>query len=92
MSGVSVPAAIRAKIGEEAAEGLMDMFATAQAQSDVRLTKEICSLRVEMHQGFAQIRQDVATSRVEIMKWMIGLSAVNLSATIGIIAFMLRNS
>jgi hypothetical protein len=68
------------------------MFAAAQAQSEVRLTQEICALRVEMHQGFAQIRQEVASSRIEILKWMIGLWAVNLSATIGIIAFMLRHS
>jgi hypothetical protein len=38
----------------------------------------------------AQIRQEVATSRVEILKWMIGLWMVHLSATIGIISFMLR--
>ena len=67
------------------------MFAAEHAQSEVRLTQEICALRVEMHQGFAQIRQEVASSRMEILKWMIGLWAVNLSATVGIIAFMLRH-
>jgi len=87
---LNVPAALRVRIGDDAAEGLVDMFASAQAQSDVRLAEEICSLRVEMHQGMAQIRQEVATSRVEILKWMIGLWIVNLSATIGIISFMLR--
>lgn len=87
---MNVPAALRLKIGDEAAESLADMFASAQARSDVRLTEEICSLRVEMHQGIAQIRQEVATSRVEILKWMIGLWIVHLSATIGIIGFMLR--
>lgn len=92
MSTVAVPSSLRAKIGDDAAEGLSEMFAAAYAQSDVRLTQEICSLRVEMHQGFAQIRQEVASSRVEILKWMIGLWAVNLSATIGIIAFMARHS
>jgi hypothetical protein len=90
MSKLSVPASIRAKIGDEGAEGLMDMFAAVQAQSEVRLTQEMCALRVEMHQGFAQIRQEVASSRMEILKWMIGLWAINLSATIAIIAFMLQ--
>ena len=90
MSGVSVPATLRVKIGEDAAEGLTEMFAAAQAQSEVRLTQEICALRVEMHQGFAGIRQEVSSSRVELLKWMIGLWVANLSATIGIVAFMLR--
>ena len=87
---MNVPAALRIKIGDEAAECLTDMFASAEAQSDMRLTNQICSLRVEMHQGMAQIRQEVATSRVEILKWMIGLWIVHFSATIGIISFMLR--
>jgi len=67
------------------------MFAAEHAQSEVRLTQEICALRVDMHQGFAQTRQEGASSRMEILKWMIGLWAVNLSATVGIIAFMLRH-
>ena len=87
-----MPATLRAKIGDEAAEGLSEMFAAAQVQSEVRLTQEMCALRVEMHQGFAQIRQEVASSRVEILKWMIALWAANLSATIGMIALMLRHS
>jgi len=44
-----------------------------------------------MHQGFAGIRQEVSSSRVELLKWMIGLWVANLSATIGIAAFMLRH-
>jgi hypothetical protein len=75
---------------DDAAEGLTEMFAAAEAQSNVRLTQEICSLRVEMHQGFAQVRQEVASSRLELLKWMIGLWIANLSATIGIVAFMIR--
>ena len=90
MSGISVPSAVRARIGDDAAEGLTEMFAAAQAQSEVRLIQEICALRVEMHQGFAGIRQEVSSSRVELLKWMIGLWVANLSATIGIVAFMLR--
>ena len=91
MSKLSVPASLRAKIGDEGAEGLMDMFAAEHAQSEVRLTQEICALRVEMHQGFAEIRREVASSRVELLKWMIGLWVANLSATIGIMAFILRH-
>jgi len=92
MSRLSVPVSLRAKIGEAAAEELTEMFAAAQAQSELRLTQELCALRVEMHQGFAAVRQEVATSRVDILKWTIALLAANLSATIGIVALLLRHS
>ena len=90
MSRVSVPLALRTKIGDEAADGLTEMFMTAEANSDVRLTQEICGLRVEMHRELGAIRQEIASSRVEILKWMIALWVANLSGTIGVIALLLR--
>ena len=36
------------------------------------------------------IRQEIASSRVEILKWMIALWVANLSGTIGVIALLLR--
>jgi len=90
MPGIGVPAALRAKIGDEGAEALTEMFAATQAQSDVRLTQEICALRVEMHRELGSIRREIATSRVEILKWMIALWVANLSGTIGVIALLLR--
>jgi hypothetical protein len=90
MSRLSVPSTIRAKFGDEAAEGLMEMFAAAQADSDVKLTQEICGLRVEMHRELGAIRLEIASSRVEILKWMIALWVANLSGTIGVIALLLR--
>ena len=68
------------------------MFTIARDKSDVRLTQAVCGLRVEMHQGFADIRREIAQSRVEILKWMIALWAGNLSATLGIIALLLVRS
>lgn len=91
MSRLSVPSAIRAKIGDEGAEGLVEMFTAAQATSDLRLTQEICGLRVEMHRELGAIRHEIASSRVEILKWMIALWVANLSGTIGVIALLLRH-
>jgi hypothetical protein len=91
MPVVSVPAALRTRIGDEASEGLAEMFTSAGDKSEVRLTQEICGLRVEMHQGFADIRREIAQSRVEILKWMIVLWVGNLSAMVGLLALMLRS-
>ena len=90
MPVVSVPAALRTEIGAEASEGLTEMFTSAGEKFELRLTHEICGLRVEMHQGFADVRREIALSRVEILKWMIVLWAGHLSATVGIIALILH--
>ena len=112
MSTPVVPHAIRAKIGDDASEGLADMFVAAETQSEKRMTQAICQLRVDMHDGFARLRvemreesaklrveiheesaklrQEIAQSRVEILKWMIVLWIGNLSATLGVVALLLR--
>ena len=90
MSVVSIPAALRTKIGVEASEGLTEMFTSAGEKFERRMTEETCGLRVEMHQGFADVRREIAQSRVEILKWMIMLWVGHLSAMVGMFAVMLR--
>ena len=94
MHVVSVPAALHAKLGDEASEGLVEMLTVshelAGERFERRLTHEICGLRVEMYKGFGELRQEIAQSRVEILKWMIMLWVGNLSAMVGMFAVMLR--
>ena len=90
MRVVSVPAALRATIGGEASEGLTEMFTSAGENFERRMTEDTCGLRVEMHQGCADVRREIAQSRVDILKWMIVLWAGHLSATVGIIALLLH--
>jgi len=54
-----------------------------------RLTEEMSALRLEMHQGFAALRQENATTRVELLKWSFLFWAGQLAAIAGLLAYML---
>jgi len=94
MPVVSVPAALRAKLGDKASEGLVEMMTVshelAGERFERRLTSEMSGLRVEMHKDLGGVRQEIAQSRVEILKWMIMLWVGNLSAMVGMFAVMVR--
>jgi hypothetical protein len=54
-----------------------------------RLTEEIGALRLEMYQGFAAIRQELATTRVELLKWSFLFWMGQVAAIAGLLAYML---
>jgi hypothetical protein len=100
-------AALRARLGHEATEALLDLMQSGQKDSteqvlslaterfERRLTQEIASLRVEftreLHAGLAAVRQEIAAVRVELIRWSFVFWLGQIAATIGILAFMLRN-
>jgi hypothetical protein len=94
MSVVPIPPALRTKLGEEASKGLVEMLTVshelAGERFERRVMTEMSGLRVEMHKEFGAIRQEVAQSRVEILKWMMVLWLSHLSALVGMFAIMLR--
>jgi len=54
-----------------------------------RLTEEMSALRLEMHQGFAALRQENATTRVELLKWSFLFWIGQVAAIAGLLAYML---
>jgi len=70
--------------------GLYHQIATDRFER--RLTEEISALRLEMHQGFAALRQETATTRVELLKWSLLFSVGQLAAIAGLLAYMLPAS
>lgn len=96
MEALIVPGPLRAKLGEPASEGLSEMFGLyhqmATDRFERRLTEEITALRIEMHQGFASLRQENATTRVELLKWSFLFWAGQLAAIAGLLAYMLPPS
>jgi hypothetical protein len=56
------------------------------------LTEEISALRLEMHQEFAALRQENATTRVELLKWSFLSWIGQVAALAGLLAFMLPPS
>ena len=102
MQTTSVPAELRDRLGHEGTLGLLDLLESSQiAWSDQvlnlaserferRLIQEISTLRVAFHQDLAAVRQEMATTRVELFKWSFVFWIGQVAATAGLLAFMLR--
>lgn len=93
METLIVPGPLQAKLGQQAAEGLGEMFSlyhqTATDRYERRLTEEMGALRLEMHQGFASLRQEMAGVRVELLKWSFLSWIGQVAAIAGLLAYML---
>jgi hypothetical protein len=101
MSG-RVPAALRARLGDDATFGLIEMFdserkdwsdqvlTAAADRFERRLSEEISALRVELHDGLLSVRQELATTRVEMLKWSFLFWLGQVAAMAGLLGFMLR--
>jgi hypothetical protein len=106
MAGGRVPAALRARLGDDATFGLIELLdserkdwservlSVAADRFERRLTEEVAGLRVELrqalHDGLASVRQEIATTRVEGLKWSFVFWIGQVAATAGLLAFMLR--
>jgi regulation of enolase protein 1 (concanavalin A-like superfamily) len=102
-----MPAALRARLGDEATFGLIELFdserkdwsehvlSVATDRFERRLTDEISALRVEvrdaLHDGLSSVRQELATTRVEMLKWSFLFWVGQVAAMAGLLAFMLRH-
>ena len=94
MSAQIVPAQLRARLGTEASEGLVEMFAAYQEFStdryERRLNHEIAGLRLEMHDGLAGIRQEMIGIKGDLMKWTLLLWLGQFAALTAVLSYMLR--
>ena len=92
METLVVPGPLRTKLGEPASEGLTEMFTLyheiASERFERRLIQEIAGLRLEMHQGFAAIRQEMAASHIMWLRWSFLFWIGQVAAMIGILAYM----
>jgi len=89
-----VPAQLRARLGSEASEGLVEMFAAYQEFStdryERRLNQEIAGLRLEVHQGLAALRQDMIGVKADLMKWTLLLWLGQFAALTAVLSYLLR--
>ncbi|HEY1301958.1 MAG TPA: hypothetical protein VGF24_00310 [Vicinamibacterales bacterium] len=94
MSTQIVPAVLKTRLGTEASEGLVDMFAAYQEFStdryERRLNQEIAGLRLELHDGLSGIRQDMANVRADLMKWTLLLWLGQFAAITAVLSLILR--
>jgi hypothetical protein len=106
MTGRRIPAALRTAFGDEGTFGLIElldseqkdwsekMLVTASDRFEKRLTQEIGGLRQEFHStlndGLGSIRADLASVRVEILRWSFAFWIGQVAAIGALIALMLR--
>jgi hypothetical protein len=102
MARNGVPLALRDRLGEPATAALLDftenrhaawrdeVLSLAAERFDRRLTEEISTLRVDMAQAVAGVRHDIATGRVEFIRWSFLFWIGQVAVIAGLLAFMLR--
>jgi len=96
MEALMVPASVRRKLGDEASEGLVEMFGLyhqlTSERFERRLAEEISGLRLEMQQGFAAIRQEMDMGHVAWLRWSFLFWIGQVAAIAGLLAVMLPPS
>lgn len=106
MAGSRVPAALRNRLSDDGTFGLIELLdaerkdwsdhvlTVAADRFERRLTEEISGLRVEfreaLNNGLTGVRQELATIRVEMLKWSFLFWVGQVAAMAGLLAFMLR--
>ena len=102
MTGSRIPAALRTRIGDDATFGLIELLdierkdwseqvlGVASDRFERRLTEEISAIRGELHDGLASVRQELATTRVETLRWSFLFWVGQVAAMAGLLAFMFR--
>ena len=106
MEAMRVPAAVEARLGREATLGLIDMFEdeiekgrehvlkVAADRFERGLSEGLSTLRVdvhrELHEGLGGIRQEMATNRVELLKWSFLFWLGQIAAMAALLSYMLR--
>ena len=95
---------MRDRLGHDATRGLLEMLdaedarwsegvlSTATDRFERRLTEEISGLRIELHEGLAGVRRELAAVRVEQLKWSFVFWVGQVAAMAGLLAFMLHNA
>ena len=100
MATVHVPVALRDRLGPDATAGLLEVLDESQAcwsdevltanmeRLERRLSEEVSSLRVELHNSLGAVRQEVAIGRVEHLKWSFAFWIGQLAAMAGLLTLL----
>lgn len=104
MAAIRVPKAVRDRVGDEATFGLLEMLESANAswsehvltvateRFERRLTHEISGLREEFHRSLAEVRQEIAATRFELLKWTFLFCVGQVAVVAGLLSYMLPSA
>ncbi|MBI5410944.1 MAG: hypothetical protein HZA21_03025, partial [Nitrospirae bacterium] len=82
--------ALREPLGDRAAQVIADTLAGVAAdQRDQLVTKpELQLTKAELLQEIQKVRQEIQTSKMDLIKWMIGLMLAQLFGTVSLIKLL----
>jgi hypothetical protein len=87
-----VPASLRARIGADASEGLVEMFSLYQQfatdRYERRLIQEVSAVRIELERGLAGIRVDMERMQSTVLRWTVLLWFGQFAAITGVLSYM----
>ena len=87
MDTLTVPPPVRQKLGVEASDGLVTMFADAHRMAmesfERRLAEELATFRLEMVERLADLR-------FELLKWSFLFRVGQIAVMIAVLSWMLR--
>jgi hypothetical protein len=105
MASGRVPAAVRTRLGDDAAFGLIELLdsdrrewsehvlSVAADRFERRLTEGVSDLREQiregLHDGLTSVRQEIATTRVEMLRWSFVFWVGQVAAMAGLLTYML---
>ena len=83
METVTVPASLRNKIGYDASEGLLEMFAAYHQFATDRYERRLA-------EETARVRVDIANLRADLMKWTFLLWVGQFAALSAVFSYIVR--
>lgn len=76
---------VKNDLDDELMERISDRFERRLSDETSRLRGEMSDLRVEMREGFAMLRGDMAHDRFELLKWVFVFSVGQFFAIAGLL-------
>jgi hypothetical protein len=93
MQMLNVPPGLRTRLGQDASEGLIEMFAQYHEFATDRFERRLAELRGDFDRthadGLAQIRVEMANMRADVIRWNLVFWVGQLAAMMTALSFML---
>ena len=90
---LAVPPELRSKLGPDASEGLVDMFAQYHEFATDRFERRLAELRGDFDrthaEGLAQIRIEMANMRADVIRWNLVFWVGQFAAMMAALSYML---
>ena len=86
---LSLPPELARRLGPDASEGLIEVFAQHQELFEARLDLRFAEFRGDMHRAFGLMRVEMERMRSDLIKWNLLLWTSQFAAMVAVMSYML---